>query len=214
VKYPEFRNSDFIQYFTSMLSTDKDRAFDMFEPLIKHKVGTEEARSAAQSVILRFYKGLPAATWKNVGKAALAAGATAAALKGVHALWKKWRGKKKPKPRPRPSPKPRPTPKPKAPKKKKKTKRRREAPAKQASARATRDDLLALFRRLDVDDSGKLDKSELGSLARGMNMTPGELLQAMDKDGDQGITYAEFRRFMRGGRSGARPRDKRPKRRQ
>ena len=64
------------------------------------------------------------------------------------------------------------------------------------------DDLLALFRRLDVDDSGKLDQSELGPLARRMNMTPGELLRSMDKDGDKGITYSEFRRFMRGAKSG------------
>ena len=35
-------------------------------------------------------------------------------------------------------------------------------------------------------------------------MTPGELLRAMDKDGDQGITFAEFRRFMRGAQSGGR----------
>ena len=59
------------------------------------------------------------------------------------------------------------------------------------------DDLMALFRRLDRDNSGKLTGGELVPLAKQMGMSGKDLVMDMDKNGDNQADWPEFRRYMR-----------------
>ena len=81
---------------------------------------------------------------------------------------------------------------------KKRVKRRTEKVGTGDPRRETkRDDLLALFRRLDTNNSGSLSVGELGSLARRMQMKPANLMRAMDRDGNRKVNFSEFKRYMR-----------------
>ena len=213
-KYDEFMAPDFTRYLVSMFKLDAPRAKKLLKPLIENEPG-EKTLATSLKIIKRFFKGNPRGLWDNVAMTAGAAAIGGSVLWGVKKAYYKWAEVKVPKdwkykeatPRPRPKSRPKPRPKPRAAPKPVPKKRKKRVAGQVASGPGEKgtvkpDDLLALFRRLDVDDSGRLDQSELGPLARRMNMTPGELLRAMDKDGDKGVTYAEFRRFMRGARSG------------
>lgn len=110
--------------------------------------------------------------------------------------------KKRPKPRPTPTPTPPPAKKPAKPKPRAKIPMRRRAQARKVSGgrRAgggKEDSLLKLFKRLDVDTSGKLSARELGPLARRFKIQPKKLLGIMDTSGDNQISWPEFARYMR-----------------
>ena len=55
---------------------------------------------------------------------------------------------------------------------------------------------MALFRRLDVNDSGSLTTNELEPLAKKMGMKAESLRRAMDADGNSKINFPEFRKYM------------------
>ncbi len=58
------------------------------------------------------------------------------------------------------------------------------------------EDLLALFRRLDVDHSGSLSAEELEPLANKMGISATSLRKAMDSDGNKKVNWSEFRKYM------------------
>ena len=58
------------------------------------------------------------------------------------------------------------------------------------------DDLMALFRRLDVNDSGSLTTEELEPLAKKMRMRAESLKRAMDSDKNNKVNFPEFKRYM------------------
>ena len=60
-----------------------------------------------------------------------------------------------------------------------------------------RETLLALFRRLDKDKSGRLTVKEMKKLAKRLGMTGPELMRSMDQSNDGYIEFKEFERFMR-----------------
>jgi len=226
-KYDEFMGPDFMRYLVSMFKLDAPRAKKMLKPLIENDP-SDATRATSLKIIKRFFEGSPTGLWDKVAMTAGAAAITGSVLYGAKKAYYKWakvktkepkawtekkkkKKEKRPRSRPRATPRAKPVPKAKVVPKKKKS---IQSSGSGGGGRGSRpDDLLALFRRLDVDDSGKLDQSEVGPLARRMNMTPGELLRSMDKDGDKGITYSEFRRFMRGGKSGGLNYKDRPRRR-
>ena len=57
--------------------------------------------------------------------------------------------------------------------------------------------MLALFRRLDKDKSGRLTVKEMEKLAKRLGMTGPEIMRAMDQSNDGYIEFKEFERFMR-----------------
>ena len=59
------------------------------------------------------------------------------------------------------------------------------------------DDLMALFKRLDRDGSGKLTARELEPLAKQMGVSGKDLALEMDKNGDKQADWPEFRRYLR-----------------
>ena len=56
---------------------------------------------------------------------------------------------------------------------------------------------MALFRRLDRDNSGRLTAGELQPLARQLGMSGRDLAMEMDKNGDNQADWPEFRKYMR-----------------
>jgi hypothetical protein len=119
-----------------------------------------------------------------------------------------------PEPKPKPKPKPRVRAKPKMKsgrtrtkveyKKKKKKKKKyvwpRPIERKSDTKKNTeiiRETLLALFRRLDKDKSGRLTVKEVKKLAKRLGMSGPELMKAMDQSNDGYIEFKEFERYMR-----------------
>jgi Ca2+-binding EF-hand superfamily protein len=59
------------------------------------------------------------------------------------------------------------------------------------------EDLRALFRRLDVNNSGSLTSEELEPLAKKMGIAAKSMLRSMDTDGNKKVNWPEFRKYMR-----------------
>jgi Ca2+-binding EF-hand superfamily protein len=59
------------------------------------------------------------------------------------------------------------------------------------------EDLMALFRRLDVDNSGSLTSEELEPLANKMGISARSMLRAMDTNKNKKVNWPEFRKYMR-----------------
>ena len=123
-----------------------------------------------------------------------------------------------PDPSPQPKPKPKPIPRVRAKpkmksghtrteveykkKKKKKKKYVMHGPTERSSESKNnieiiRETLLALFRRLDKDKSGRLTVKEINKLAKRLGMTGPELMKAIDQSNDGYIEFKEFERYMR-----------------
>ena len=87
--------------------------------------------------------------------------------------------------------------------KKKKTRRKKKSPkslVKKKSSNSRRQvfSLLALFGRLDKDESGRLTKSEVRKLAKSLSRTKYEgLLIIIDRNKDNSIDFKEFAKYMR-----------------
>ena len=60
-----------------------------------------------------------------------------------------------------------------------------------------RDDLMALFRRLDSNDDGSLTAGELAPLAKQMGMSGSGLMKQMDADNNKKVNFREFRRYLK-----------------
>ena len=56
---------------------------------------------------------------------------------------------------------------------------------------------MALFKRLDKDESGALSRREIRPLARRMKFSAAALFKRMDRDGNGKINFSEFAVYMR-----------------
>jgi len=113
--------------------------------------------------------------------------------------------RKKSKPSKTPRETPKPTKTPKKPTKTPKPVKTRKTPTTKGETRLggevyyhdRGDDLMALFKRLDKDGSGKLTAGELAPLAKQMGLSGKDLVMDMDKNGDKQAEWPEFRRYLR-----------------
>lgn len=206
-----FRNPDLYRYFAQMLIIDRNEAHKRLMPLLDAPLPGNESYTVALREIKRFAEGNPGFlnNMGNYGMLFYGGTQVARKLKDIYDDWmskpekpfvipggtKRRRRRKPGKPKPPPPP---PPPKPRRKPQKPTTRGRRRRTRTAGSGRERdEDDLYALFRRLDSDDSGELSVGELGPLANRFGMSAEDIMRGMDTNNNGGVNFAEFRKYMR-----------------
>ena len=170
-----------------MILIDEAYARSILTPIINTTNVDPNHNAMAWKVVMDFWNGIQPELLRSVFTNSLISGLTVAGMQTLFS-WKKPKRKKRKKRKQKVKRQPEQTVVPR------KTKQQRK---RQTKGNRKPDTLLALFRRMDKDKSGRLTVHELKRLARRFKMDAPSLMRRIDRNGNGFITFAEFAQFMR-----------------